>query len=195
MVGGYKTRGSKLALKRPRALPSQTERPVCDRRGPNRGSPHSWKLLHKLVNLEDPPPPPSPTTLLMMKWAEGKHDAHRHFFMRPTHTCTGGARAIGEPVLLFGDTGTATVRSGPGPAALELLFCIICLSFYLTRGAPAEDDLLSTTLKHWLQMCPYFFFCMIAAQAPETMSTEQFRSKASMILVWSGKWSNFLLSR
>lgn len=123
----------------------------------------------------------------MMKWAEGKHDAHRHFFMRPTHTCAGGARAIGEPVLrLFGDTGTATARSGQGPAhwwttAQELLFWIICPAFYLTRGAPAADDLLSSTLNHWLQMCLYFFH-MIAVHAPETMSTEQFRSKASMIL-------------
>lgn len=180
-AGWVQRRGSKQALKRPRALPSQTERPVFDRNC-NRGPPHSWKLLHKLVNLEDPSLHP-PHHTLMMKRAEGKHDAHRHFFMRPTHTCKGDTRAIGEPVPLFADTGAATVWLGQGPAhwwttAQELICWITCQTFYLTRGALAVDDLLSSTLNYWLQMCLYFCSAGTSDAAGGTVSTEQFKYRS-----------------
>lgn len=49
----------------------------------------------------------------MMPQAEGKHDAHRHFFMRPTHTC---APAIDEPALCRNRGSCCTGWSGQGPA-------------------------------------------------------------------------------
>lgn len=79
-------RGQRASRGRPRALPSQTDSCVFHRNC-SRGPLCPWKHLHKLVNLEGRSPFP-PTVLsshsdtLMMKRAEGKHDAHRHLFIR-----------------------------------------------------------------------------------------------------------------
>ncbi len=109
-------------------------RQPCVRQELQRGPPHSWKLLHKLVNLEGRSlfPPQrffSHSDTLMMKRAEGKHDAHRHLFMRLMHTCRGDTlsirgsrwRRLGSTSRHSGhvfpppqDTEAATVCSGPG---------------------------------------------------------------------------------
>lgn len=90
--------GQQASRQRPRTLPSQTDSCVFNRNC-SRGPPHSWKQLHKLVNLEDWSPPPHFDSL-MMKQAEGKHDAHRHLFMRPTHTCRGDILSIRDMGVL-----------------------------------------------------------------------------------------------
>lgn len=124
-------------------------RQPCVRQELQQGPPHSWKQLHKLVNLEGrslfPPQRFFHSDTLMMKRAEGKHDAHRHLFMRLMHTCRGDILSIrgkrwrrleschsGPVYPSLQDTGAATVCSGQGAVQWwTTLHQLICLSWTL----------------------------------------------------------------
>lgn len=119
----------------------------------------------------------------MMKRAEGKHDAHRHFFMRPTHlrrrrpghrwTCAPLVRRHWDSYSPVGSRSCSLADNSSGAFVLNYLSVLLPD----TRG-PCSGRL---TFQYFESLTT-FFFLMIAVQAPETMSTAQFRSKASMVL-------------
>lgn len=131
---------------RPRVLPSQTHGHVFDRNC-KQGPPHSWKQLHKLVNLEGRSLSPQQHFFFSFRYFNDEtgrgqtwctqtslYEADAHLQRR--HTVHQGEKVqeIGschsEPVYLsLQDTGTATVSSGQTVAQWwETLKQLICLS-------------------------------------------------------------------